>query len=130
MGKVSDASASSRGSVPVDPGRLAWELERRYPDVCAWLGRVTGSWWAFAPNHERLIEAKTAAALGRRLDELGARRLVTIAGDNSAQTNGTQTETAARLVVTPGPEEAPGVGRRVRWGRRAHGTHAANREVR
>ncbi|MFD0857226.1 hypothetical protein ACFQ07_33795 [Actinomadura adrarensis] len=41
-------------------------LQRRYPDLSIYWGEYTGSLWAVLPD--RLVEAKTAFDLARRLD--------------------------------------------------------------
>lgn len=59
----------------LDPRRVAAELQRRFPGVCAWRGDFTGSWWALARGRDgryHLVEAPTPAALARRLAELAA----------------------------------------------------------
>ncbi|WP_157431691.1 hypothetical protein [Actinomadura hibisca] len=44
------------------------ELHRRFPGVCFWWGRSTGSWWAMADG--RLVEAASPADLDRALRDL------------------------------------------------------------
>ncbi|MFG1997910.1 hypothetical protein ACGFNU_02030 [Spirillospora sp. NPDC048911] len=61
----------------VDPEVFAQELRRRFPGVWAWFGEFTGRWWAVTRDRTRLIEARSPAALGRRLAELSAPSLPT-----------------------------------------------------
>ncbi|GAA1881134.1 hypothetical protein GCM10009736_56430 [Actinomadura bangladeshensis] len=41
------------------------DLRRAFPDICIWHGEWSGSLWALLPD--RLVEARTAADLARRL---------------------------------------------------------------
>lgn len=85
----------------VSPEHIAAELCRRFPGVRAWLGGATGTWWAIARDrtgHHRLLEAATPAELGRRLEDLGGRRL-----PQYARTR----ETSAATGPTPARPRAP-----------------------
>ncbi|WP_329518839.1 hypothetical protein [Spirillospora sp. NBC_01491] len=62
--------------VETTPDLMAGELRRRFPGVPTWRGESTGTWWAMARDRsgrDRLVEAPTAAALGRLLEEIGVR---------------------------------------------------------
>ncbi|MFI0480343.1 hypothetical protein [Actinomadura sp. 9N215] len=60
--------------VDVDVERALDELRRSFPAQCFWYGEYSGSLWALLPD--RLVEAKTAAELARRVhDALGRPRV-------------------------------------------------------
>lgn len=62
----------------IEPERVAAELRRRFPGVRAWFGKSTGNWWALARDRtgrHGLVEATDPAELGRRLADLGGRRV-------------------------------------------------------
>ncbi|NKZ03541.1 hypothetical protein [Actinomadura latina] len=49
----------------LDIDRALEDLRRAFPGICIWHGEFSGSLWALLPD--RLVEAKTAADLARRL---------------------------------------------------------------
>jgi len=88
----------------IDPDRVIAELRRRFPCALAWWGKHTGSWWAICQDRtgrHRLIEATDPAALGRRLEALGARARLALARPVI------ETGTARRLWQPP-PGDPPG----------------------
>ncbi|GAA2639237.1 hypothetical protein GCM10010411_94240 [Actinomadura fulvescens] len=75
MSKI--AEAPPWAATDIDPDVFVGELRRRFPGVCAWFGEFTGRWWAITRDRDRLVEAGSPAALGRRLAELTAPRRTT-----------------------------------------------------
>ncbi|MFI0357308.1 hypothetical protein [Actinomadura sp. 9N407] len=66
-------------AVELEPERVAAELARRFPGVCAWRGEYTGSWWALSRDRygrDGLIEADSPAELGRLLERIHWMRVV------------------------------------------------------
>jgi hypothetical protein len=49
----------------LDIDQALGDLRRAFPDLCIWHGEWSGSLWALLPD--RLVEARTAADLARRL---------------------------------------------------------------
>ncbi|SFP90272.1 hypothetical protein SAMN04489713_11935 [Actinomadura madurae] len=54
-----------RLELDLDIDRALDDLHRAFPGICIWHGEFSGSFWALLPD--RLVEARTAADLARRL---------------------------------------------------------------
>ncbi|GAA1884588.1 hypothetical protein GCM10009736_60750 [Actinomadura bangladeshensis] len=56
---------AGRLELDLDIDRALDDLRRAFPGLCIWHGEFSGSLWALLPD--RLVEARTAADLARRL---------------------------------------------------------------